>query len=82
MYRITHTKAPSAAVTKECCCCIVADSKEGETIGLTIFHGGRESEGIGPLKKNVAFFTHLLGLSSEAERNPLKKRASSATLNA
>ena len=37
--------------------------------------------GSGLIKKCVGFPMHLLGLSSEAKRNPLKERARSATLD-
>ena len=90
-----HTEAPSVGVTKEnccccCCCCVVVDRREGKTIGLVLLYGGWESRtniqkcerGAGYLKKTCGVFHALLGLSSEAERNPLTKRASSAPLDA
>ena len=90
-----HTEASSVAVTKEYCCfcfyCVIADSREGKTIGLMMLYDGRESdantkmqmrEGSGLQKKCVGFPMRPLGLNSEAERTPLKKRASSTTLHA
>ena len=79
-----HREAPSVAVTKICCCfCVVADSREDNTIELMISYGGRKS-GSNFESQNarggwailyeyiyVGFSIHLFGLSSQAECNPL-----------
>ena len=38
-----HTEAPSAPVTNEYCCRVVADRRDGSTAELVMWHGGRES---------------------------------------
>ena len=93
----THTLHRSARVhrstiggcQKGCCCCVVAGSKEGDTIGLIMLYGGRKSgantkmrDGIWPHENIFGFFRAPSRLEREAERNPLTKRASSATLDA